>query len=62
MTINIDKEELNKMLIDAFNEGYRLGREHPIKEEPIETIVGNELIYHVNGKDYKQMTIGDLYD
>ena len=62
MTITIDKEELNKMLMDAFNEGYRLGLENPIKEEQVLTKAGNELIYHINGKDYKQMTIGDLYD
>ena len=63
--IEISREELDKMLVDAFNQGYQTGLGcigNRIIGADLSPTGDNELIYKINGKDYKQMTIGDLYD
>lgn len=63
--------QLGKMLMDAFNEGFNLGiktnlttimkdDEEKVRLELPETPRSAEIVYNINGKEYKQMTLGDI--
>jgi len=60
--------QLGKMLTDAFNEGFNLGIKTNLTAimkddgelELPETFTSAEIVYNINGKEYKQMTLGDI--
>lgn len=63
--INIEtdhKEDISNLLVAAFNIGYQLGFDHANRQIGIdESQTGdNTLIYKMNGKEYRQMTLEDI--
>lgn len=56
------KEDIANLLVAAFNTGYQLGFDHANRQTGIDKSQtgDNTLIYKMNGKEYRQMTLEDM--
>ena len=56
------KDDISNLLVQAFNKGYQLGFADCKRQIGIDVsqTSDNTLIYKINGKEYRQMTLEEL--